>query len=73
MIHRRPLSRRTVLAAAATGVGVAAVGRDLAVAADATVKPISMAMHIHGPFSEGGASFEAHLHQARDLGVDLVW
>ena len=69
----RPLSRRTVLAAAATGVGVAAVGGDPAVAADETVKPISMAMHIHGPFSEGGASFGAHLHQARKLGVDLVW
>src|SRR5215213_220589 len=69
----RPLSRRTVLAAAMTGVGVAAVSGDPAVAAEQTVKPISMAMHIHGPFSEGGASFEAHLHQARELGVDLVW
>lgn len=67
------LSRRTVLAAAVTGAGVAAVGGDPAVAAEETVKPISMAMHIHGPFSEGGASFDAHLHQARELGVDLVW
>jgi hypothetical protein len=69
----RPVSRRAVLAAAAAGAGAATVGVTPSAAADPPLKPISMAMHIHGPFSEGAASFEAHLHQARSLGVDLVW
>lgn len=37
------------------------------------LRPVSMAMHIHGPFSEGIASFEAHLEQARRTGVDVIW
>ncbi|MEV8508486.1 hypothetical protein AB0368_27190 [Actinoplanes sp. NPDC051475] len=73
MSEHRTVSRRTVLAAAATGAGLAAVGGGPAFAADPPVKPVSMAMHIHGPFSEGAASYEAHLQQARQLGVDLVW
>ena len=32
-----------------------------------------MAMHIHGSFSEGMASMDAHLFQAQRLGVDVVW
>ena len=32
-----------------------------------------MAMHLHGSFSEGTASMDAHLHQAERLGVDIVW
>ncbi|GAA3293110.1 hypothetical protein Dvina_43655 [Dactylosporangium vinaceum] len=36
-------------------------------------QPVSMAMHIHGPFSEGLASFSAHLEQARKNGVDVIW
>jgi hypothetical protein len=32
-----------------------------------------MAMHIHGSFSEGKASMDAHLYQARRLGVDVIW
>ncbi|MEV4639932.1 hypothetical protein AB0J80_21550 [Actinoplanes sp. NPDC049548] len=73
MAELRPVSRRTVLAAAATGAGLAAAGAGPASAADPPLKPVSMAMHIHGPFSEGGASYEAHLQQARQHGVDLVW
>lgn len=72
MSDDQTVSRRAVLAAAATGAGLT-VAHAAPSAADPVLKPISMAMHIHGPFSEGGASFEAHLHQARRLGVDLVW
>lgn len=35
--------------------------------------PVTMAMHIHGSFSEGPASMDAHLYQARRLGVDVIW
>ena len=38
-----------------------------------TRDPVSMAMHIHSSFSEGIASMDAHLYQARRLGVDVVW
>ncbi|GLY93787.1 hypothetical protein [Actinoplanes sp. NBRC 103695] len=69
----KPVSRRSLLAAAATGAGLAATHAVPSDAGRPALKPISMAMHIHGPFSEGGASFEAHLHQARTHGVDLVW
>ncbi|MEV7629026.1 hypothetical protein [Actinoplanes sp. NPDC089786] len=62
------MKRRSVLAAAVAGVGITATEP-----AEPVLKPISMAMHIHGPFSEGGASFEAHLQQARQHAVDLVW
>jgi hypothetical protein len=37
------------------------------------LRPVSMAMHIHGSFSEGIASYEAHLQQARQHGVDVIW
>jgi len=39
----------------------------------ASSDPVSMAMHIHGSFSEGIASMDAHLDQARRLGVDVIW
>jgi predicted metal-dependent phosphoesterase TrpH len=32
-----------------------------------------MAMHLHGSFSEGTASMDAHLKQAQRLGVDVLW
>lgn len=32
-----------------------------------------MAMHLHSSFSEGVASYDAHLHQARRLGLDVCW
>jgi hypothetical protein len=60
------LTRRTVLTA---GAALAAAAmppsaqptRDWGVAlpAGGNVRPVSMAMHIHGPFSEGLASFSA--------------
>jgi hypothetical protein len=38
-----------------------------------TRDPVSMAMHIHSSFSEGVGSMDAHLAQARRLGVDVIW
>lgn len=38
-----------------------------------TRRAIAMAMHIHASFSEGTASYEAHLQQAREHGVDVIW
>ena len=34
---------------------------------------VSMAMHVHGSFSEGTASMEAHLQQAAASGIDVLW
>jgi hypothetical protein len=72
------VSRRTVLsaaAAAAAAAGGAAAGSGPAGAGVVTqrLRPVSMAMHIHGPFSEGIASFEAHLSQAQQHAVDVIW
>ncbi|MCI4066494.1 hypothetical protein MRQ36_29630 [Micromonospora sp. R77] len=36
-------------------------------------RPISMALHIHASFSEGTASYAAHLDQAHRNGVDVIW
>ncbi len=41
--------------------------------AAAGVRAISMAMHVHGSFSEGKGSMQNHLHQAEKLGVDVIW
>lgn len=71
----RELDRRTLLAAGGL-LGVGALGTPTGTAgafAAAKADPVSMAMHIHGSFSEGTASMDAHLHQARRLGVDVVW
>lgn len=77
---RPPVSRRVFLSAT---LGLAAVGATRKVAGRPVVRspslqtsglrPISMAMHIHGSFSEGTASYEAHLQQARQHGVDVIW
>ncbi|HWG98202.1 MAG TPA: hypothetical protein VNV66_02515 [Pilimelia sp.] len=83
MARTPALSRRTVLAAAGGAVAAglpAGPARATATAAGggpatraATPRPVSMALHIHGPFSEGTASYEAHLHQARRHRVDVIW
>lgn len=69
--------RGFLLAGAAAGVGAAgALGVPTGTAgafAAPSRDPVSMAMHIHSSFSEGTASMDAHLHQARRLGVDVVW
>lgn len=61
-----------LLAAGAAVAGSALPGARPAAAA-AKLVPVSMATHIHGPFSEGVASYAAHLEQARKYKVDVVW
>jgi hypothetical protein len=39
----------------------------------AGTEPVSMAMHIHGSFSEGRASMAAHLSEATKNNVDVIW
>jgi hypothetical protein len=36
-------------------------------------QPISVAMHVHGSFSEGKGSMEWHTVRARSAGVDAIW
>jgi hypothetical protein len=76
--ERADLERRRFLQLAAGGVlGVGTIGSPASGAAAATRfprgDPVTMAMHLHGSFSEGTASMDAHLHQARRLGVDVLW
>jgi hypothetical protein len=75
------LTRRTVLSAAGAALAAGAMppstgpteGSATALPAAGNARPVSMAMHIHGPFSEGVASFSAHLEQARKYKVDVIW
>ncbi|WFE40464.1 hypothetical protein [Micromonospora sp. WMMD998] len=77
---RARLDRRSVLAAAG-GLAVAGVGVPLGLVATRDRprptapgrRPISMAMHLHASFSEGVASYAAHLDQARRNAVDVLW
>jgi hypothetical protein len=80
----RRLTRRTVISAAAASVAATGLGASTQLGSDASagesvtatwprLRPVSMAMHIHGPFSEGIGSFEAHLNQARLTDVDVTW
>lgn len=75
---RQELDRRKLLqltAGSLLGVGTLGLPALTASAATrpATGDPVTMAMHIHGSFSEGTASMDAHLQQAQRLGVDVVW
>ncbi len=70
------LDRRRLLVSAAGAAVAGMVPEEVAAGAApraAAVRPIAMAMHIHASFSEGGASMEAHIHQARQIGVDVIW
>ncbi|GGM43880.1 hypothetical protein ACFFX1_24105 [Dactylosporangium sucinum] len=71
------LTRRGVLAAAAlplVGAAPPVPGPGAGHGGAAPqLRPVSMAMHIHGPFSEGLASYSAHFEQARRHGVDVIW
>ena len=59
---------------ASPGRAVQGLGRPIGVPGSATDgAPVSMAMHLHAAFSEKTASFEAHLAEARKLGVDVLW
>ena len=71
-----PLDRRRCWRSPAERVGAGLLPHSVAAAAtgpSAALRPVSMAMHIHGSFSEGTASMHAHLQQARRLGVDVIW
>ena len=72
------INRRQVLAlGAAAGIGAAFLPTAVSTAVAAPLKngrrSVSMAMHIHSCFSEGTASMDAHLQQATELGVDVIW
>ncbi|GAA0734583.1 hypothetical protein Drose_28870 [Dactylosporangium roseum] len=67
------VTRRSVLTAAGLAAVSGVTPTDPAAAPAAPLRPVSMAMHIHGPFSEGLASYSAHLAQARRHKVDVVW
>lgn len=59
---------------ASPGRAVQGLGRAVGVpGSGADGSPVSMAMHLHAAFSEKTASFEAHLSEARRLGVDVLW
>jgi hypothetical protein len=76
------VSRRTLLSGAAAGAAASMVGAGASMvgarsaAATDSERPliaVSMAPHIHASFSEGIASFAAHLQQARQHNVDVIW
>jgi predicted metal-dependent phosphoesterase TrpH len=76
-----------VITAAAGGIAMTGLGASSQIGSSAAatetagtavhpwprLRPVSMAMHIHGPFSEGIGSFEAHLAEARRTDVDVIW
>ncbi|QLQ36023.2 hypothetical protein [Micromonospora robiginosa] len=62
------------LAVAGIGVPVGlALGRERAPVVAGGRRAVSMAMHLHASFSEGVASYAAHLDQARRNAVDVLW
>jgi hypothetical protein len=69
--------RRLLQLAAGSAIGIGTVGiptgTDSIALAAGSAKPISMAMHLHASFSEGGGSMAAHLHQATKHGIDVIW
>jgi hypothetical protein len=79
------LTRRGLLIAAGAGTAAAMLlgdgwqSRSRAVAPQSPVTTFdglssrSMAMHVHSSFSEGAGSMEAHLLQARQNAVDVLW
>jgi hypothetical protein len=72
----RAIDRRALLAGAGGLAGLGTLGIPTGTAgafAAAGRDPVSMAMHIHGSFSEGMASMDTHLDQARRIGVDVIW
>ena len=72
------MSRRAVLRAGAlAGLGLPLLAGCTSPApapgAAPRADPVSLAMHLHGSFSEGTASMAAHLDQARRVGVDVLF
>jgi len=54
---------------------VAAIGAVVAIAPSPSraEEPVSVALHVHGSFSEGDGSMEWHTDRARSVGVDAIW
>jgi len=86
LTRRRALGLGAALAAGAATAGLSATASGLGAAIPVkastgrpgsglqpTGDPVSMAMHIHACFSEGTASMDAHLDQAEQTGVDVIW
>lgn len=71
------VDRRSFLRGAASAVALSGtatlLGRTAAAAASGDFFPYLMAMHIHACFSEGDASMAAHLQQAKQNGIDVIW
>jgi len=70
------LSRRSLLGigvAVGAGAVLAPTGALAAPASRPGVRPVSMAMHVHSAFSEGNGSMQAHLQQATEHGIDVIW
>jgi len=63
----------STLALSAVGVGAVTAFQAGASAAGPERFPYRMAMHIHSCFSEGDGSMEAHLAQAEQEGIAVVW
>ena len=40
---------------------------------EARERAFSVQLHVHGSFSEGVGSIDSHSHEARDVGVDVIW
>ncbi len=51
----------------------AACGSSERPASGARQRPYSVQLHVHGSFSEGVGSIDSHGHEARDVGVDVLW
>ncbi|MBM6402867.1 hypothetical protein JQN72_01225 [Phycicoccus sp. CSK15P-2] len=79
---RRRVRRRRLIGAGIGAAAAAVAARPLlSSSAAAATRPVSMAMHVHSCFSEGGAtsrggggaSMMSQLQQATKHGVDVVW
>lgn len=71
--HRHP-SRRGVLAGLGAAVGIALLPTPAARAETPRgTRPLLTAMHVHGSWSEGTASWRQQLTRAVESGVDVLW
>ena len=66
------MSRRDLLRGGVVGAGLLALPRFGGGRSTDAGVPISMAMHLHGSFSETRGSWDGHLSEADANGVDVV-
>ena len=73
----KDVDRRSFLRGAASAVALSGtttlLSRTQANAASSNYLPFLMAMHIHACFSEGIASMDTHLQQAKHNDIDVIW